>query len=178
MKFLNIEIDNITMAEAVDRIDDMVCHSMNQYVVTPNVDHIIRLEKSESFREVYRQAALVLTDGQPLLWFARWSGTPIVEKVSGADLFPKVCERAAQKGYRMFFLGGEEGVAEKAAENLRERYKGLKVVGTYAPPHGFEDDPQASKSLLPRDERRDAKKVLDQRLIPPDRLKETMIGIF
>ena len=88
IKFLNTYIDNITMEEAVDRIDDIVQNEMGQYVVTPNVDHIVRLEKDAEFREIYRQARLILTDGQPLVWISKWLRTPIVEKVSGSDLFP------------------------------------------------------------------------------------------
>lgn len=86
-------------------------------------------------------ASLILTDGKPLLWIANWYGTPIKEKISGSDLFPLLCEMAAEKGYKMFFLGAAEGVAAKAAENLMNRFKGLQVVGTYSPPFGFEKDP-------------------------------------
>ena len=89
----------------------------------------------------YKNASLILTDGKPLLWIANWYGTPIKEKISGSDLFPLLCEMAAEKGYKMFFLGAAEGVAAKAAENLMNRFKGLQVVGTYSPPFGFEKDP-------------------------------------
>lgn len=142
IKFLNTYIDNITMDEAVDKIDDMVQNGMNQYVVTPNVDHIVKLENDSLFREIYEEASLVLTDGQPLIWISRWLKTPIVEKVSGSDLFPRVCERAALKGYRVFLLGAAEGVADKAAQDLRKRYPGLQIAGTYSPPYGFEKDKQ------------------------------------
>lgn len=119
MKFLNTRIDNLTMEQAVDRIDHMVRTGYNQYVVTPNVDHIVRLEKDVHFRKIYEEASLVLTDGQPLIWFSRLLKIPIVEKVSGSDLFPKVCERAAIRGYRVFLLGAGEGVAVQAAESRR-----------------------------------------------------------
>lgn len=142
IKFLNTYIDNITMDEAVNKIDDMVQNGMNQYVVTPNVDHIVKLENDSLFREIYGKASLVLTDGQPLIWISRWLKTPIVEKVSGSDLFPRVCERAALKGYRVFLLGAAEGVADKAAQDLRKRYPGLQIAGTYSPPYGFEKDKQ------------------------------------
>ena len=64
-----------------------------------------------------------------------------VASVSGSDLFPLLCKMAAEKGYKMFFLGAAEGVAAKAAKNLMNRFKGLQVVGTYSPPFGFEKDP-------------------------------------
>lgn len=147
MRFLNTRIDNLTMNEAVDRIDRMVQTGMNQYVVTPNVDHIVKLEKDALFREIYEHAALVLADGQPLIWISKFMRTPIVEKVSGSDLFPRVCERAAEKGYRLFLLGAAEGVAVRAAENLREKYPGLIIAGTYSPPRGFEKNAEEQEHI-------------------------------
>ena len=141
MKFMNTEIDNLTMQETLWAIDQLIQEKKSAYVVTPNVDHIVQLETNKELQAVYKNASLILTDGKPLLWIANWYGTPIKEKISGSDLFPLLCEMAAEKGYKMFFLGAAEGVAAKAAENLMNRFKGLQVVGTYSPPFGFEKDP-------------------------------------
>lgn len=140
MKFMNTEIDNLTMEEALDAVDFLIQQDKNAYVVTPNVDHIVQLEAGGELCEVYKYADLILTDGKPLLWISKWYGTPIKEKISGSDLFPRLCELAAKKNYRMYFLGAAEGVAAKAAENLMNKYSGLQVVGTYSPPFGFEKD--------------------------------------
>ena len=138
MKFLNTEIDNVTMSEAVQKIEQLILSKKTSYVVTPNVDHIVKLETDKEFQEVYKEAALILTDGMPLIWISKMKKTPIKEKVSGSDLFPEVCKLASQKGYKLFLLGAAEGVAAKAAENLKRKYKGLNVVGTYSPSYGFE----------------------------------------
>lgn len=140
MKFMNTEIDNLTMSEALDTIDSLIQENKSAYVVTPNVDHIVQMETNKELQAIYKGASLILTDGKPLQWISKWYGTPIKEKVSGSDLFPLLCERAASKGYKMFFLGATEGVAAKAAENLKKKFTGLQVVGTYAPPFGFEND--------------------------------------
>ena len=140
MKFMNTEIDNLTMDEALAKMDDLIKKDNNSYVVTPNVDHIIQLERGSELVEVYKHADLILTDGKPLIWISKYYGTPIKEKISGSDLFPRLCELAAQKGYTMYFLGAAEGVAAKAAEHLKTKYPGLQVVGTYSPPYGFEKD--------------------------------------
>ena len=139
-KFMNTEIDNLTMQEALETIDALIQENKNAYVVTPNVDHIVQLETNKELQDVYANASLILTDGKPLLWIAKWYGTPIKEKISGSDLFPLLCDMAAKKGYSMFFLGAAEGVAAKAADNLMNKYKGLQVIGTYSPPYGFEND--------------------------------------
>lgn len=138
IKFLNTEIDNVTMSEAIEKIDNLIRIKKSSYVVTPNVDHIVKLEKDEEFKEVYRNADLILADGMPLIWISKLKSMPIKEKVSGSDLFPKVCELAAEKGHKIFLLGAAEGVAAKAAENLKKKYTGLNIVGTYSPSYGFE----------------------------------------
>ena len=138
IKFMNTEVDNLTMQEALEEIDRLIRENKSAYVVTPNVDHIVQLETNKELQDVYANASLILTDGKPLLWIAKWHGTPIKEKISGSDLFPLLCKMAAKKGYKMFFFGAAEGVAAKAAENLTKRYPGLNVIGTYSPPYGFE----------------------------------------
>ena len=140
MKFLNTHVDNLTMDEAVTAIDRLVQERKHSYVVTPNMAHIILIENDPLFKKVYENASLVLTDGKPLLWIAKWKGTPIKEKVSGSDLFPRMCKLSAEKGYRIFILGAAEGVAVKAAENLKKKFQGLQISGTYSPPLGFEKD--------------------------------------
>ena len=140
IRFMNTEVDNLTMQEALNAIDDLIMKNCNAYVVTPNVDHIIQLERGGELTEVYKHANLILTDGKPLIWISKWYRTPIKEKISGSDLFPQLCALAAKKRYRMFFLGAAEGVAAKAAENLKKKYHGLQVVGTYSPPFGFENN--------------------------------------
>lgn len=147
MKFMNTEIDNLTMDETLQAIDQLIRENRNAYVVTPNVDHIVQLETNKELQDVYANASLILTDGKPLLWIAKWYGTPIKEKISGSDLFPLLCERAVQRGYKMFFLGAAEGVAAKAAENLKKRFEGLQVVGTYSPSFGFENKPDEMKKI-------------------------------
>lgn len=148
IKFLNIEIDNLTMNEAIERIDNLILNKKASYVVTPNVDHIVKLESDAEFKEVYKDADLILTDGMPLIWISKFKQNQIIEKVSGSDLFPKVCELAAQKGYKVFLLGAEEGVAAKAKENLKNKFKSLNVVGTYSPSFGFEKKDDEIKRII------------------------------
>lgn len=140
IEFLNTNIDNLTINESLYMIDELITRKTPSYVVTPNVDHIVKLEKDKEFQEVYKNANLILTDGMPLIWISKLKGNPIKEKVSGSDLFPKVCELAAKKNYSVFLLGAAEGIAQLAAENLRKKYSGLNIVGTYSPNYGFENN--------------------------------------
>ncbi len=145
---MNTEIDNLTMSETLDSIEKIIQEKKNAYVVTPNIDHIVQLEKDVELKAVYENADLILTDGKPLIWISKLYKTPIKEKISGSDLFPLLCERAALNGYSMYFLGAAEGIAAKAAENLTKRFPGLNVVETYSPPFGFEKDETEIKHII------------------------------
>lgn len=138
INFLNIKIDNLTMAETISKIDYFILNKSNIYIVTPNLDHIVKLEKDKEFAEVYAHAGLVVADGKPLIWISRLLRTPIKEKISGSDLFPQMCKLAAEKGYKVFILGAADGVAVMAARNLQRKYNGLQIAGTYSPSIGFE----------------------------------------
>lgn len=140
IKLLNFEIDNVDMKEALNIIEELITKRDASYVVTPNVDHIVRLENDTDFIKIYDEADLILADGMPLIWMSKLLKVPLKEKVSGSDLFPLLCKIAGEKGYKVFLLGAAEGVARKAAENLKEKYENLKVVGCYSPSYGFEND--------------------------------------
>lgn len=111
-------------------------------MVTPNVDHVITFQKNTKFREIYRNASLVLADGMPLIWASKFLGTPLKEKISGSDLFPKLCAWCGEKGYKVFFLGGRPEAAERAATILKAKTPALQIAGHYSPPFGFEDSPE------------------------------------
>jgi len=147
VNLVGVEIDNVNRAEAMERISALVRERRPSLVVTPNVDHLINLQSDPEFREIYRKAALVLTDGVPLLWAARFLGTPIREKLSGSDIFDDVCRLAAERAFRVFFMGGREGAAIAASELMRRAHPRLQVVGVYSPPFGFERDAAESARI-------------------------------
>lgn len=138
IEFLNIKVDNLTMDEAINSIDELINNGKYNYVVTPNLDHIVQLEVDDEFKEIYNNADLVLTDGMPLIWISKFMKRPIKEKISGSDLFPKVCKLANDNGYTMFLLGAAEGVAAEASRRIKHKNHKINIVGTYSPSYGFE----------------------------------------
>lgn len=140
IQFLNTFVNNCTMGQCLDEIENMISEDKKSYVVAVNVDVITKIEKDALLKEITDNADMVLVDGKPLIWIAKKHKKPIYEKVSGSDMVPLLCERAAEKGYSVFILGGKEGVADKARCKLEEKYPQIKIVGTYAPPVGFEKD--------------------------------------
>ena len=143
------KIDNMTSDEAISTITKwMNDHDNPRYVVTSNVDHIVKLQNDSEFKKIYQDADLVLADGMPLVWAAKFLGTFLYERVCGSDLFIKLCEISARKKFRVFFLGGSPGDAKRAKEELTCRNPGLLVEGVYCPPFGFEKDKQENKKIV------------------------------
>jgi N-acetylglucosaminyldiphosphoundecaprenol N-acetyl-beta-D-mannosaminyltransferase len=144
---LGIDLDNLTMAETLVAVREIVERRQFSYAVTPNVDHTVKFSKSAEFRELYAKAALVVPDGVPLLWAARMLGTPLKERINGTDLFERTCELAAQQGYSVFLLGGSVGAASGACEKLSQRHPGLKIAGWDCPAFGFYKDPAQNQAV-------------------------------
>ena len=147
-KIFNIMIDNISMEECIEKIDKLIKDGKKHYVVTPNVDHIVKLQNDSEFLEVYEHADLIVVDGMPIVWYSKFIKQSIIEKISGSDLFPKICENAAIKNQKIFLLGAAKGVGERAKKNLESKYKGLEIVGTYSPKFGFEKDDNEINNII------------------------------
>lgn len=132
IKMGTIEFDVATFAEALTSAEQLVESRRGGMIFTPNVDHIVNAENNAKFRAAYREAKLVLVDGQPVVWASRLLGTPLPEKISGSDFVLPLLQRAAACGWRVYLLGGRPGVVEKVAEWLCATYQ-VNVVGTAAP---------------------------------------------
>ena len=96
-KFLNTYINNITMDETVQNIEQMIQNGQKAYVTPINVDVVMKMEKDEKLKEIIDNADIVLTDGKPLIWISKLKNNPIKEKVSGSDLVPQLCELSNKK---------------------------------------------------------------------------------
>lgn len=139
---LNTYVNNVSMDETLYAIDDMISSNQKKYIVAINVDVVIKIEDDSYLKEITDNADMVLVDGKPLVWIAKWHKNPVKAKISGSDLVPLLCERAADRNYSIFIIGGQEGIAEKAKKNLEKKIPEINIVGTYAPPYGFEKDPR------------------------------------
>jgi N-acetylglucosaminyldiphosphoundecaprenol N-acetyl-beta-D-mannosaminyltransferase len=119
-------IDNYSAEQVCASI---IHHASNRgrsaYVLTPNAQHIVLLEKERRLQEIYDHADLVVPDGISLLIAARLYGRSLQQRIAGVDLFKVLCGLAADTGLHVFLLGGRPGSAELAAAVLRGDYPGL-----------------------------------------------------
>ncbi len=127
-----VEIDNVTLDEAVKFA--LLEREYPCTVVTPNAVMLEACRHNPEFADLLNRATLSLPDGAGVVWEARRKGTPLRERVAGIEFGETLCSVAEQMMLSVFFLGGREGVAERAAFRLQEKYPYLKVVGAA---HGY-----------------------------------------
>jgi N-acetylglucosaminyldiphosphoundecaprenol N-acetyl-beta-D-mannosaminyltransferase len=133
-----VNVDVIGQTQAVSRIMRWCQTGHCGIVVTPNLDHVVKLQQDERLRRAYDVADLILADGLPLVLAARLDGGPRLKLVTGSDLIDPICAAAAREGFSVFFLGSSLEVLASAADLLSKRNEGLRVTGMYSPPMGFE----------------------------------------
>lgn len=138
------KFDRITHAELIDHVVSAVGSGLGGTIVTPNVDICHQVRANPVSRALVDGASLVVPDGMPLLWAARLAGTPLPERIAGADLIYSLSAAAQVHGWPVYVAGGLPGrdgavpAARLAADRLAERYPGLVIAGAYAPPARFD----------------------------------------
>lgn len=146
VKILNVNIDNLSTDELLERLG-----REGGVVFTPNVDHLINLQRDEEFYQIYQNSDYKVCDSQVLYYASRLLGQPIREKISGSDLFPafyryyKNCENTT-----IFLLGAGEGVGVRAQQKINGIVGREMVVDTYSPPFGFEKDEVECQRIIDR----------------------------
>jgi N-acetylglucosaminyldiphosphoundecaprenol N-acetyl-beta-D-mannosaminyltransferase len=140
VRLMDARIAALTEAEAVRTILDAAQAGDGHWTITANLDHIRRYHRNPAERHLIEQADLVVADGMPLIWASRLSGQRLPERVSGSNMVWSICQAAQERGQSIFLLGGDPGVADRAARVFAGRYPGLRIAGTACPPLGFEHD--------------------------------------
>lgn len=132
INILGIRVDNVTYEDTLRRVGEFVCDGTPRQIATVNPEFIIIAQDDAEFRDILGKTALNIPDGIGLLWAARVLGKPLQERVAGVDTTERIAELAAQRGYRLFLLGAQEGVAAKVAQIWRARYPEINIAGVYA----------------------------------------------
>jgi N-acetylglucosaminyldiphosphoundecaprenol N-acetyl-beta-D-mannosaminyltransferase len=142
VKVLNVEIDNLSKSEFLDKLQSGV-------VFTPNVDHLIKLQKDPDFLQAYSISDYKLCDSQ-IIWYAsKFLGTPIKEKISGSDLLPAFYyHHQYNTEIKIFLLGAAEGIAYQAQNKINYKVGRKIVVASYSPRFGFENDPAECQKII------------------------------
>ena len=131
-----VYFDNVNMDEAMDEVKRLIGSEGLSYMFTPNSEIVQSCVENHSLYEVINSAHLIIPDGIGVVYASKVLKTPLKEKVPGCEVAEKIMEYAAETGLGVYLFGGgkkneeREAVGVIAAQKLREKYKGLNIVGT------------------------------------------------
>jgi exopolysaccharide biosynthesis WecB/TagA/CpsF family protein len=135
VRLLNVDVDDVTM-------DELVGSFREGMLLTLHVDMIMKLQKDREFYEILPHFDVVTCDSQILFLASKLLGTPLRERVSGSDFFPRFyAKHGKDPSVTVFICGGREGVAEIAARNVNAKVGREIVVGTDGPPFDYDRRP-------------------------------------
>lgn len=131
---LGVDVSAITQDDAVAQIERWIARRQQNYVCITGAHGVIASRDDPNLRRILNAAGLATPDGMPLVWMSHALGNKHTRRVYGPDLMRALSEVSARRGYRQFYYGGADKVAERLATTLARSYPGLQVAGHFCPP--------------------------------------------
>jgi len=133
-KVWGTSFSRVDMQQTIDLADRVVRSRHPEYFVTANLNYLMLTNHHPRLVEINENCLCMLADGSPIVARSRLESQPLPCRVAGSDLIIELARLAAERGYRIFLLGGAPGVAQSAANHLLERFPNLQIAGTLSPP--------------------------------------------
>lgn len=134
VKILGVKVHATSMDRALSRLETAVAQNEKGYVCVTGVQGVMEAQVDSNLKRIINHALLTIPDGRPTVWVGWLRGRFQMRQVTGPTIMLRICALSAKKGYKHFFFGGNDGVADQLKDALTHRFPGLNVVGTYTPP--------------------------------------------
>lgn len=139
---LGVKVDAVTMAQAVERVINLIDEKESSLVATANAEMLLRATHDAELKNILNAADLVVPDGAGTVWAARHLGKSMPERVAGFDLVQELMKIAPAHDFKFFLFGAAPGIANKAKAKAESLYPGIKIVGTRNGYFKAEDEPE------------------------------------
>lgn len=144
---LGNKIDAIMPKDVLNKINEHIANpdSGFMHIITADSLALVRTQNDPEFQKIMDNAEMVVPDGAGIVWAADFIGTPLPSRVPGVALVSQICELSNENKHKLFLIGSKPGIAEKAAETLKEKYN-AHIVGVE---HGyFAKDSEDEEKML------------------------------
>ena len=160
-EILGLNIDDLTYDEILEKINNIISSGEQSYIVTVNPEIVVTALRDKDYFKVINSSKIKTADGIGILWASDYLGKPLhkgklrnlaqlimslfsiiffskrkrqmlANRITGADLLPKIAEASQNKGWRIFLLGASEGVAETVIKKLSSNFQKANFVGCYS----------------------------------------------
>ena len=126
---LNTYVNAISLDETVDEIEKIIARGVPTQHVVINASKVNLMEADPELASIVNECPLINADGASIVWAAKKLGVPLVERVTGIDLFQRLVELASEKGYRIYLFGAKEEVVTRVKAIFEDRYPGIQIAG-------------------------------------------------
>jgi N-acetylglucosaminyldiphosphoundecaprenol N-acetyl-beta-D-mannosaminyltransferase len=133
---LGVPVTPLTLDDLIQTVVHIIQSRQRTQVLYANIHTLNTAYQDPELQHIMKEADIVYCDGEGVKLGARLLGSTLPERMTGADWIYDLVEACQKWKYLLYFLGGRPGVAEDAAEKLRQRYPRIQIAGTH---HGYYD---------------------------------------
>ncbi len=136
LDILGFPVDALSLDGAVSYCRSVWEAKRRARLLTLNPVMVEAALRDEMLAGLIRRADLVVADGVGIAWAAKKLHHREIEVVPGIELASALLDECSRRHHPVFLIGGEEGVAAEAAEELAGGNSDLRILGTH---HGYFD---------------------------------------
>jgi N-acetylglucosaminyldiphosphoundecaprenol N-acetyl-beta-D-mannosaminyltransferase len=124
-----IPVHNISEDDAITAVEGFIDAGGSHYAAVVNAAKVVAAKKEPALKKALAEADLVTADGMSVVWASGLLGRPLKQRVTGIDLFERLVERAAGRGWSVYFLGASDESVRAVVERLTKDHPALRVAG-------------------------------------------------
>jgi len=147
IKIGDIPVDALTMKETVTLIDNAIIEKRPIHHVVINAVKVVNAQKDKVLKESIVNCDIINADGQGIVWASQILGTPLPERVAGIDLMEELVKLAAERNYRIFFLGAKEEIVKSVVDIYTNKYSESIIAGYRNGYFSKEEEPEIAKQI-------------------------------
>ncbi|MEG2292885.1 MAG: WecB/TagA/CpsF family glycosyltransferase [Carnobacterium sp.] len=129
LKVLNSYVDNLTMSQTIEKVEQIIQKKIPTQHVVINANKINLMGKDSTLAAIVNSSPLINADGSSILIASKLLGKPLVERVTGIDLFINLLNSCEEKGYRPYFFGATQEVIAEMIRIIQTSYPKIDIAG-------------------------------------------------
>jgi N-acetylglucosaminyldiphosphoundecaprenol N-acetyl-beta-D-mannosaminyltransferase len=130
VSLLGVRVTGVAKIDLITLVEEWAAQPTLRTLVYVNAHCLNTASDDTSYRNILNQADLAYPDGIGVVWASRWLWGVRFEKLTGRDWLPEICKLAVLHNWGIYLLAGRLGIASQAADILKSRFPGIKILGT------------------------------------------------
>lgn len=135
---LGVQVNTENYDQLIPKVFSNIEDKKKSLVVAINPEKLMKAKEDPELKALLNRAEFQIPDGIGVIIASKLKKGNITSRITGIDMMDRIVREAARTGHSVFLYGAKPGVADKAAQQLKQTYPDLIVAGTQ---DGYESDP-------------------------------------